>query len=130
MSSSPPTTTMGATNVTPIKRPDVISLNLKGKSALYASWLPLLKGGGLFMQTTKNHQLGDEVLVVLTFLDEPAKVPMTGKVVWVNPAHATGNRPQGVAISLPDNEVGKELKKKIEGILAPVAKSDRVTHTL
>jgi type IV pilus assembly protein PilZ len=113
-----------------IKRPDVISLNLKGKSALYAAWMPILRGGGLFMPTTKAHQLGDDILVVLTFLDEPLKIPLTGKVAWLNPAHATGSRPQGVGIQLPDNEIGKDLKKKIEGILAPVAKSDRPTHTM
>ncbi len=123
MSSPPP-------NVIPIRRPDVISLNLKGKSALYASWMPLLRGGGLFMQTNKPHQLGDEILVVLSFLEEPIKIPLTGKVAWLNPQHTTGSRPQGVGIQLPDNDVGKELKKKIEGILAPVAKSDRPTHTM
>ncbi len=117
-------------NVTPIKRPDVISLNLKGKSALYAAWMPLLKGGGLFMQTTKAHKLGDEILVVLTFLEEPTKIPMSGVVAWINPPHAQGNRPQGIGIRLPDNEIGKELKKKIEGLLAPVVKSDRPTATL
>ena len=121
---------MAETNVTPIKRPDVISLNLKGKSALYAAWMPLLKGGGLFMQSNKDHKLGDEILLVLTFLDEGTKIPLSGTVAWINPAHAQGNRPQGVGIRLPDNETGKELKKKIEGILAPVAKSDRATHTL
>jgi type IV pilus assembly protein PilZ len=114
----------------PERWPDVISLNLKGKSALYAAWMPLLRGGGLFMQTTKAHQLGDEVLLVLSFLDEPLKIPLSGKVAWLNPPHAHGNRPQGVAIPLPDNEMGKELRKKIEGILAPVAKSDRATFTL
>lgn len=112
------------------KRPEVISLNLKSKSALYAAWLPLLKGGGLFMASAKAHRLGDEVLVVLTFLDEPAKRPLSGRVAWINPHHCAGNRPQGVAIQLPDNEIGKELKKKIEGILAPVVKSDRPTHTV
>lgn len=125
------TTTLGTdAKVVPSKRPDVISLNLKGKSALYAAWLPLLKGGGLFMQTSKQHQLGDEVLVVLTFLDEPMKFPLTSKVVWINPAHAIGNRPQGIAIQLPDNDTGRELKKKIEGLLAPVVKSDRATYTM
>jgi type IV pilus assembly protein PilZ len=112
------------------RRPSVVALNLKGKSALYAAWMPLLKGGGLFMQSTKVHHLGDEVLVVLQFLDEPVKLPLTGKVVWVNPPHAAGSRPQGIGIQLPDGVVGVELKKKIEGILAPVAKSDRVTHTV
>ena len=121
---------MPATNVTPIKRPDVISLNLKGKSALYSAWMPLLKGGGLFMQSTVDHKLGDEILLVLTFLDETTKIPLSGTVAWINPPHAQGNRPQGVGIRLPDTEIGRDLKKKIEGVLAPVAKSDRATHTL
>jgi type IV pilus assembly protein PilZ len=113
-----------------IKRPNVISLNLKGKAALYAAYMPLLKGGGLFMPSNRNHRLGDEILVILTFLDEPAKIPIVGVVSWVNPAHTTGNRPQGVGIALPDSALGRALKKKIEGILAPVMQSGRPTHTI
>ena len=113
-----------------IKRPDVVSLNLKGKSALYAAYMPLLKGGGLFMPSTRLHKLGDEVLVVLTFLDEPTKIPLVGTVAWINPSHTTGNRPQGIGIPLPDSENGRDLKKKIEGILAPVMQSGRPTHTI
>jgi type IV pilus assembly protein PilZ len=108
----------------------VIALTLKGKSALYAAWMPQLKGGGLFAQSTKPHQLGDEVLIVMQFLDDPIKVPIAGKVAWINPAHAAGNRPQGLGVCLPDNESGRELKKRIEAILAPVAKSDRATYTM
>lgn len=123
---------MPADDVTaaPLKKPSVISLNLKGKSALYAAWMPMLKGGGLFMHSSRAHQLGDDVLLVLQFLDEPLKLPITGKVAWINPQHAAGNRPQGVGIQLPDNDVGQQLKKRIEGILAPVAKSDRTTYTV
>ena len=112
------------------KRPEVISLNLKGKSALYAAWMPFLKGGGLFMQSSKAHELGDEILVVLQFLDEPIKHPIAGKVCWINPPQAAGNRPAGVGIQLPDNDMGRELKKRIEAILAPVVKSDRTTYTV
>ena len=78
----------------------------------------------------RPHKLGDEILIVLSFLDEPVKIPLSGTVSWINPAHAHGNRPQGVGIRLPDSALGQDLKKKIEGILAPVAKSDRPTHTL
>lgn len=115
---------------TQLKRPDVVVLNLKGKTSLYNAWMPLLRGGGLFMPSQRLHQLGDDILVVLSFLDEPVKIPLSGKVAWINPDQTTGSRPQGIGIQLPDNEVGKELKKKIEGILAPVAKSDRPTHTM
>jgi type IV pilus assembly protein PilZ len=108
----------------------VISLTLKGKSALYAAWMPQLKGGGLFMQSSKAHQLGDDVLLVLQFLDDPIKVPIVGKVAWINPPQAAGNRPAGVGVCLPDNESGREMRKRIEALLAPVAKSDRSTYTM
>jgi len=130
MSSNPPAPPTDTPTATPISRPEVISLNLKGKSALYAAWMPLLKGGGLFMQTSKPHALGDEVLVVLQFLDEPTKHPISGKVCWINPPNAAGNRPAGVGIQLPDSDTGRELKKRIEVVLAPVAKSDRATYTM
>jgi type IV pilus assembly protein PilZ len=121
---------MSAETNTAIRRPDVISLNLRGKTALYAAWMPFLKGGGLFMETRREHRLGDEVLIVLSFLDEQMKIPLSATVAWINPPHAQGNRPQGVGIRLPDNPTGADLKKKIEGILAPVVKSERPTHTL
>jgi len=126
MSSNPPV----APTAAPASRPEVISLNFKGKGALYAAWMPLLKGGGLFMQTSQPHELGDKVLVVLQFLDEPVKHPIAGKVCWINPPNAAGNRPAGIGIQLPDSDAGRELKKRIEGILAPVVKSDRATYTI
>jgi type IV pilus assembly protein PilZ len=110
--------------------PTVIALHLKGKSALYAAWMPYLKGGGLFMQSQKAHALGDNVLLILQFLDDPTKYPITSKVAWINPAHAAGNRARGIGIALPDTESCRDLRKRIEGILAPVAKSDRATHTI
>ena len=71
--------------------------------------------------------MGDDVLLVLQFLDQPAKFPIVGKVVWIHPANAAENRPAGVGICLPDNETPRSLKKHIEAILAPVAKSERAT---
>ncbi len=125
-----PTMPLNELTMSQKKRPSVISLNLKAKTALYAAWMPWLNGGGLFMQSSQTHELGDEVLVVLQFLDEVTKHPLSGKVCWINPPHAAGNRPAGIGIQLPDNSFGQELKKRIEGILAPVANSDRATHTM
>ena len=134
MSSNPPASPTASPAPTPtaapVSRPEVISLNLKGKSALYAAWMPLLKGGGLFMQTVKPHALGDEVLVVLQFLDDPTKHPIAGKVCWINPPNCAGNRPAGIGIQLPDSEAGRELKRRIEVVLTPVARSDRATYTV
>jgi type IV pilus assembly protein PilZ len=47
-------------NQTSAPRQGIISLTIKDKSALYAAYMPFVKGGGLFIPT-KKHYLGDEV---------------------------------------------------------------------
>jgi type IV pilus assembly protein PilZ len=111
-------------------RPGVFTLVIRSKAALYAAWIPLLKGGGIFVPSTKAHTLGEEILILLTLLDDPNKIPLQGSVAWINPAHTTGNRPQGIGVQLSDSEVARELKKKVEGLLAGALQSSRPTHTL
>lgn len=116
--------------LTDVARPGVFTLVIRSKASLYAAWIPLLKGGGIFVPSTRGHTLGEEVLILLTLLDDPNKIPLQGIVAWINPAHSTGNRPQGIGVQLQDSEVGRELRKKVEGLLAGALQSSRPTHTL
>jgi len=111
-------------------RPGVFTLVIRSKSALYSAWIPLLKGGGIFVPSNRAHALGEEVLLLLTLLDDPAKIPVQGNVAWINPVHTAGNRPQGIGVQLKDNEQGRELRKKVEGLLAGALQSSRPTHTI
>ena len=113
-----------------VQRPGVFTLVIRSKAALYAAWMPLLKGGGIFIPSNRAHVLGEEVLILLSLLDDPNKIPLQGNVAWINPAHSAGNRPQGIGVQLQDNEVGKELRKKVEGLLAGALQSSRPTHTI
>ena len=109
-------------------RPTVLSLTIKDKSALYAAYMPFLNSGGLFIPTNKSYKMGEEVFMLLTLLEEQDKVPVAGKVVWITPAGAQGNRAAGVGIQFSDeNEVART---KIEAILGGVLKSSRPTHTM
>jgi type IV pilus assembly protein PilZ len=111
-------------------RPGVFTLVIRSKSALYAAWMPLLKVGGIFLPSSKPHALGEEVLILLSLLDDPNKIPLQGHIAWINPAHSAGNRPQGIGVQLNDGEVARELKKKVEGLLAGALQSSRPTHTI
>jgi type IV pilus assembly protein PilZ len=111
-------------------RPGVFTLVIRSKAALYAAWMPLLKGGGIFLPSAKSHALGEEVLILLSMLDDPNKIPLQGHIAWINPAHSAGNRPQGIGVQLNDSEVSRELKKKVEGLLAGALQSSRPTHTI
>ena len=111
-------------------RPGVFTLVIRSKSALYAAWMPLLKNGGIFLPSNRSHSLGEEVLILLTLLDDANKIPLQGNVAWINPAHSAGNRPQGIGVQLHDGEVARELRKKVEGLLAGALQSSRPTHTI
>lgn len=111
-------------------RPGVLSLSIKEKSALFAAYMPFIKGGGLFIPTNKQYKMGEEVFMLLTLMDDPAKLPVSGKVVWITPSGAHGNRIQGVGVQFAFNESGKAAQNKIEGMLGGSLKSVRPTHTM
>ncbi len=111
-------------------RPGVLSLSIKEKSALFAAYMPFIKGGGLFIPTSKQYKMGEEVFMLLTLMDDPAKLPVSGKVVWVTPGGAHGGRTQGVGVQFAHNESGKAAHNKIEGLLGGSLKSPRPTHTM
>jgi type IV pilus assembly protein PilZ len=61
-------------------RPSVIQLAIKEKAALYAAYIPLFEDGGIFIPTTREYRLGDDVYVLLTLPDDPQRYPVAGKV--------------------------------------------------
>jgi type IV pilus assembly protein PilZ len=111
-------------------RPSVLSLSIKEKAALYASYMPYLKNGGIFVPTHKPYNLGDEVYLLLSLMDDPAKFPIAGKVAWLTPPGAHNNRTQGIGVNFSEDEGGMAARKRIEEILGAALKSSRATHTL
>ncbi len=106
----------------------ILSLTIKDKAVLYSLYMPFVQGGGLFIATPKTYKIGDEVFMLLTLMEEPEKIPLAGKVIWLTPKGAQGNRQAGVGIQIndPDNIV----QRKIETYLAGSLESDRATHTM
>jgi type IV pilus assembly protein PilZ len=107
----------------------ILSFVIKDKNALYAAFMPFIKNGGLFIPTSKPYHLGEEIFLLLRLMDEPERIPVAGKVVWVTPAGAEGNRAVGVGIQLGDQDMGI-ARRKIEDYLAEMLTSDRPTHTM
>ena len=110
-------------------RQGILSLTIKDKSALYAAYMPFINGGGLFIPTKKNYKLGDEVFMLLTLMDEPEKIPVAGKIVWITPIGAQGNRAAGIGVQFSDQDQGN-TQKKIENYLAGALGGDKPTHTM
>ena len=111
-------------------RPSVIHLAIKEIAALYAAYIPLFADGGLFVPTNRNYRLGDSVYVLVTLPDDPQRHPVVGKVAWVTPAKAAGNRTQGVGVQFPMDEKSLAFKQKIEEILGNHPALDKATQTI
>ena len=110
-------------------KPGVLSLAIKEKAALYAAYMPFIKGGGLFIPTNKPFKIGEEVFMLLSLIDDPMKLKVVGQVVWVTPT-GQANRPQGIGVQFSEKDGGHEAKNKIEGLLGNALKSSRPTHTM
>lgn len=111
-------------------RPSIVQLAIKEKGALYAAYIPLFKEGGIFISATREYKLGDDVYVLLTLPEDTQRYPVAGKVAWITPAQAAGNRTQGVGVRFPADDKSRALKAKIEEILGSHLASDRPTQTI
>ena len=121
---------LSASPVSASARPSVVQLAIKEKAALYAAYIPLFTEGGVFIPTSRDYKLGDDVYVLMTLPDDSQRYPVAGKVAWITPARAAGSRTQGVGIRFPSDDKSRLLKIKIEEILGAHLASDRPTQTI
>ena len=111
-------------------RQGILSLAVKDKAALYNAYMPYLKYGGIFVPTPKRYFLGDEVFLLLTLPESNERLPVAGKVVWVTPTGAQGNRTAGIGVQFAETSEGENVKGKIETLLAGMLNADKPTHTM
>lgn len=108
----------------------ILSLTVKDRQSLYSAYMPFLNGGGLFVQSTKRFNLGDEVFLLLTLMDLEERLPIPGKVVWITPQGSQGNRRPGIGVQFSDTPDGAHARTIIESHLANLLKSDKKTFTM
>ena len=110
-------------------RQGILSLSIKDKSALYAAYMPFVVNGGLFIPTTRDYEMGQEVFMLLNLMDETERLPIAGKIIWKTPAGSGSYRACGVGVQFSDQD-GGTARNKIETYLAGALNADRSTHTM
>lgn len=111
-------------------RPSVIQLVFREKGALYAAYIPAFTDGGLFVPTTREYRLGDDIYLLLSLPDDNQRYPVAGKISWITPPNASAGRTQGVGVRFPADEKTRLLRVKIEQILGTNISSNKPTQTL
>lgn len=116
-------------------QPGILTLDIPDKAALYAAYMPFVTNGGLFIPAQRNerrgqnHSLGDEVFLLLNLVEQGERLPVAGKVIWVTPPGAQGQRQPGIGIQFSSQDSGA-TQQKIESLLGGALRSERPTHTL
>ncbi len=113
-----------------ISRPAVIQLVFREKGALYAAYIPSLREGGVFVPTSRDYRLGEDIYLLLTLPDDAQRYPVAGKVAWLTPANASGGRTQGVGVCFPADEKSRVLRMRIEQTLGTAISSSKPTQTI
>jgi type IV pilus assembly protein PilZ len=108
----------------------MLSLNIKEKSAWYAVFMPHLRDGGSVIPTGCLYKLGDEVYMLQSLMNDPANMPVAGRVAGITPKDAHGSKQQGIGVEFSADEAGALARRKIENLLGNALGSTRQTHTL
>lgn len=106
---------------------NMLSYNFDTPLILQKAYMPFLKNGGLFIETTKNYKMGAQVVLLLNLPDK-TRLAASGDIVWVN--SALGIRPAGIGISFKEDASNAELKSKIEILLVGLPNLEKNYFTL
>jgi type IV pilus assembly protein PilZ len=113
------------------KKPSIgiSTLTIKDKKKLYRAYMPFITNGGLFIPTKRNYKMGEEVLMLLSLMDEKERLPLAGKIIWKTPQGCDDNQAAGIGIQLSNKDGGK-VKNKIEAYLAGALELEHSTYTM
>lgn len=109
---------------------ECISVNIDTAEQLYAMHMSFIKDGAIFIPTTREFALNDQLVLKIKILDEPRIYELAVKVVWVTPNGAQRGLTPGIGLQFIDTQVGSELLAKINTSLVGVVESGGCTETM
>jgi len=92
-------------------RGGILTCHIEDITTLYASYLSFVDNGALFVPSNLEQRLGNEVFVAFTLPNSKERLPMNGKVVWIN-HKANAHRPAGFAVQIGKDVTGQRIKKR------------------
>lgn len=106
-----------------------ISCSFDTVSALHTAYMPFIKNGGIFIRTKNDYPLGMLISLSVQLMDEHDPYVVDGKVAWITPSGAQGNKLPGIGVQFV-GENSRYLTNKIETYLAGMLKSTHSTDTI
>ncbi len=110
-------------------RKGIIAFSISDRGALYSSYMSFVQNGAVFVPTSRAYEMGDNIFMLLKLMDDTTPIPVSGKVVWLTPAGAQGNKTPGIGVQFADEDNG-DTKSDIENHLAAAIAGERPTQTM
>lgn len=110
-------------------RGGIITYNIADTQTLYSSYMSFVKGGGIFVPSTRKHALGEDVFVVFTLPNSSERYPLNGKVVWIN-EKGTSSKPAGFGMQFGADTNSLKFKNELERLLAGGDSLKQATFTM
>ena len=100
--------------------------------ALYKSYMPFVKNGGVYVPTPNLYDIGNEVFLMIKLPDLEGKagdrLSVVGKVVWINRSNSP-TKPAGVGLQFAATPEGAAAKDQIERLVVGI-RPDTPTYTI
>ncbi|MBI2786501.1 MAG: PilZ domain-containing protein [Legionella longbeachae] len=106
-----------------------IRCSFANETALYSAYMPFVIGGGIFIRNHHVDEIGEQVSLSIKLMDEEEPYEVMGKVIWITPKGAQGNKVPGIGAQFI-GENSRNLCNKIETYLAGMIKSNKLTDTM
>lgn len=91
-----------------------LKYEIQNQIELNFSFMPFIKGGGIFVPTNDEFSLGDHVNVELHLPGHPEPTHIEGKIVWITPHNSLYQVYPGIGVQL----IGDNAKANLELIKA------------
>ncbi|MEX0618845.1 MAG: PilZ domain-containing protein [Pseudohongiellaceae bacterium] len=99
----------------------VFVLRISDYSTLQSAWMPMIKGGGLFISTSGEYLPGTQVFLLLHFDKNLVKnrdetLAVAGNIVWITSSRPLDKRRQGIGVRFCDRDGA--ARRRINAMLA------------
>jgi type IV pilus assembly protein PilZ len=105
-----------------------INLSFISDRELYLSYMPFFKSGGVFIRTTDDYAIGEEIELEIMLPDALEASTVYGVISWITPPGVQNGTPPGVGVSFTEDK--EKVRDQIEKTLGRLLSSTDPTLTM
>ncbi len=96
----------------------VLPLAIDDLETLRAIWMPFILAGAIFVPDVEDACLGERVFLLLLLPGAKERIPVGGRVVWINPGGTAARQGVGVRLQESDGVARSAIEQCLENLPA------------